>query len=58
MKPFTFALLLLAQRIDDALRAEQLRSRPNALALALLKLRKQRLSRRFSQSLLPLAAGR
>jgi hypothetical protein len=55
MKPFTFALMLLAQRVDEALRLERQRARPNQYLLTFLRLRKRRLSSRLSRSLEPAA---
>lgn len=51
MKPITFALLLLAQRTDAALRLERQRARPNSDLLTLLRLRKRRLGTRLVRSL-------
>ena len=51
MPSFTFALMLLLQRVDEALRAERRRPRPNTFLLALLRLRQRRLSARLNRSL-------
>ena len=51
MPSFTFALMLLLQRVDEALRAERRRPRPNSHLLTLLRLRQRRLSARLSRSL-------
>ena len=53
MKPFTFALMLLAQRVDEALRLERQRARPDLYLLTLLRRRKRRLSSRLNRSLEP-----
>jgi hypothetical protein len=53
MKPITFALLLLAQRTDAALRLERQRARPDSDLLTLLRLRKRRLGARLVRSLAP-----
>jgi hypothetical protein len=53
MQPFTFALMLLAQRADDALRLERLRSRPDSHRIALLRRRKRWLGSRVRRSLVP-----
>lgn len=51
MRPFTFALMLLAQRLDEALRAERERSRPDTYLLTLLRLRRRRFGARLNRSL-------
>ncbi|MBO9698514.1 MAG: hypothetical protein J7499_20175 [Sphingopyxis sp.] len=51
MRPFTFALMLLAQRVDEALRAERTRARPNSYLVTLLRRRKRRLHARLNRSL-------
>lgn len=55
MKPITFALMLLAQRADEALRIERQRPRPNAHLLTLLRMRKRRLGARLARSLASVA---
>ena len=50
MRPFTFALMLLAQRVDEALRLERLRSQPNPFLLGLLQQHKLRLRWRLRRS--------
>jgi hypothetical protein len=59
MKPFTFALLLLAQRVDEALRLERLRPQPSLVALTGLQRRRRVLRSRLQRSLAlsPLAAS-
>ncbi len=52
MKPITFALMLLAQRVDAALRLERQRARPNPDLLMNLHLRKRRLGARLIQSVI------
>jgi hypothetical protein len=51
MRPFTATLMLLAQRLDEALRAERGRSRPDTYLLTLLRLRRRRLAARLNRSL-------
>ena len=51
MNPFTFAAMLLLQRADDALKLEQLRSRPDPYLLTLLERQKTRLRSRLRRSL-------
>lgn len=41
MKPFTFALMLTLQRVDDDLRKERLKAKDNASTVA--RLRRQRM---------------
>lgn len=55
MKPFTFAQMLLAQRVDEALRLERRRARPDLYLLTLLRRRKRLLSTRLSRSFEPAA---
>jgi hypothetical protein len=50
MKPLTFVLLLLVQRVDDALDRERRRPKPNPLLLSLLRQRKRRLNARLRRS--------
>ena len=58
VNPFTFNLMLLAQRVDEALRHERLRSRQDPFLLPLLRLRKRRLRARLRRSLAsPMLAG-
>jgi hypothetical protein len=59
MNPFTFALMLLAQRADEALRLERLRAQPDPLRLVGLQRRKHRLRLRLRRALVsrPLAAS-
>lgn len=48
MKPFTFSLMLLLQRVDEALRLE--RQKPgNAPALDLLRRRRRRIAERLKR---------
>ena len=59
MKPFTFTLLLLVQRADEALRLERQRGRPDPYLLTLLRRRKRRIGARLARSLGTVApAGR
>jgi hypothetical protein len=59
MTPFTFALMLLAQRTDEALRAERLRTPTNSSLMARLQRRRRQLNARLRRSLLrPAPAGR
>ncbi len=51
MKPFTYTLMVLLQRADEALRLERLKSRPRKDLLMQLALRKARLSSRLRRSL-------
>lgn len=51
MKPFTFLLMLLAQRVDDRLHMERLRTTPDLRRIERLLQRKQRLSARLRQSM-------
>jgi hypothetical protein len=51
MKPFTFALLLLAQRVDEALTLERLRPKPSLVTLTGLQRRRQALRSRLQRSL-------
>ncbi len=51
MKPFTFLLMLLAQRVDDRLHMERLRATPDLRRIERLLQRKQRLSARLRQSM-------
>ncbi len=51
MKPFTYTLLELLQRADEALRLERLKSQPRKDSLMQLALRKARLSSRLRRSL-------
>ena len=51
MKPFTFAQLLLAQRVDEALRLERLRPQPSLVALTGLQRRRRVLRSRLQRSL-------
>jgi hypothetical protein len=43
--------MLLAQRVDEALRAERTRARPNSYLVTLLRRRKRRLHARLNRSL-------
>lgn len=59
MKSFTFAVMLLAQRVDEALRFERLKSRSNPQRLTSLGKRKRKLGARLRRSLSgPLVVGR
>ena len=51
MKPFTFLLMLLAQRVDDRLSMERLRATPDLRRIERLLQRKQRLNARLRQSM-------
>lgn len=51
MKPFTFSVLLLLQRIDDALRIERQKAAGNPGILAALRRRKQRVVARLNRAL-------
>ena len=51
MKPFTFILMLLAQRVDDRLRMEQLRSTPDAHRIERLLQRREQLNARLRRSI-------
>jgi hypothetical protein len=51
MTPFTFIVMLLAQRADEALRLEKQRQRPDPCSMATLRTRKQRLSARLCRRL-------
>ena len=51
MTPFTFAVMLLTQRTDEALRLERQKTRPNTHLLTLLRRQKRRLGSRLSRSL-------
>ena len=54
MNPFTFSLLLMAQRVDDALQLERSRSRPDPYLGTFLRRRKRLLAKRLQRSLAPL----
>jgi hypothetical protein len=54
MKPFAYALMLLAQRVDDALRLERLRSCPDPYLIVLLRRRKRQLGMRLRRTLVPM----
>lgn len=51
MKPFTFILLLLAQRVDDQLRMERLRSAPDPRRIERLLQRREQLNARLRRSI-------
>jgi len=53
MKPFTFALMLTLQRVDDALRHERLKTKDNAPAVAHLRRRRMLIIERLKRSLAP-----
>lgn len=53
MRPFTFSVLHLLQKADDALRLERTKARANPLTLAVLAMRRRRLSARLARSLTP-----
>lgn len=57
MKPFTYILMVLLQRADDALRLERLKARPRPELLVGLSLRKARLASRLRRSLNPAVAA-
>ena len=51
MKPFTFILLLLAQRVEDQLRMELLRSAPYPRRIERLLQRREQLNARLRRSI-------
>lgn len=51
MKPFSFALLLLAQRVDGVLGMERRKLRPDPLTLTVLREKKRRIGLRLRRSL-------
>lgn len=51
MKPFTFILLLLAQRVDDQLRMERLRSAADPRRIERLLQRREQLHARLRRSI-------
>lgn len=51
MKPFTFALMLQLQRVDEAWRLEKLKSPPDHPLLAMLRKKRQVLGERVRRSL-------
>jgi hypothetical protein len=58
MRPFTFSLMLLLQRADEALRAERQRSVRTTSRINLLLRRRSRLADRLRRSFpTPLAGG-
>lgn len=50
MKPFTFALMLLQQRADEALRLERQKARRNPAVLSLLQRKRGNLADRLKRS--------
>lgn len=58
MKPFTFSMMLLLQRADEALRLERQKSAGNPRVLMLLRRRKDRLVQRLTRSLAMLDPAR
>jgi hypothetical protein len=52
MKPFTFALMLLLQRVDEATRLERLKARPDRSLLAELRGKRRALGTRLRRSLM------
>ena len=51
MRPFTFNLMLLLQRVDEALGAERLKPRPSGSSLVRLQRKRQQLGTRLRRSL-------
>jgi hypothetical protein len=56
MRPFTFLLLQLFQRADDALAREHARVRPDPLRVIRLKYQRNRLKQRLQRSLVAVPA--
>lgn len=59
MRYFTFNAMLLLQRVDDALRLERMKLRPDTTVVARLRRRKSRLAARLARPLggMALAGG-
>lgn len=53
MRPFTFNLMLLLQRVDEALRLERGKARPDRGAVTRLRRRKRLIGGRLRRSLRP-----
>lgn len=53
MRPFTFNLMLLLQRVDEALRLERGKVRPDRRAVTRLRRRKRLIDGRLRRSLRP-----
>jgi hypothetical protein len=51
MRPFTFNLMLLLQRADEALGAERLKPRPDRYVLTMLRRKRRQLGARLRRSL-------